>query len=358
MATQSGSPDSALGGPLPGEGREARAALEGVLRELEAEPGAFDFFQAVRLLLRTAGTHRAAADLMLPERSPVRFRTRQSLAFPPNDIDAVTWNQGVAQLVVGFMGLTGPSGVLPRAYTDLILSRMREKDRTLPAFFDIFNHRMISLFYQAWEKYRSWAAYERDGQDRLSKYLAAFIGLATAGLQERSAVPDAALLYYTGLLGLQPRSSSGLRQMLADYFEIPVEVEEFVGVWQRLDEDSQCLFEDGMSFSRQVGVGAVVGDAVWDQQSRIRLKLGPLTAEKDLSFLPKGSAYQPLRDLTRFYCGAELEVEAQLILKRDEVPNCEPGNDDPSGPQLGWFTWMKSGPEFDRSPSDTVLLLA
>jgi len=102
----------------------------------------------------------------------------------------------------------------------------------------------------------------------------------------------------------------------------------------------------------------VVGDAIWDQQSRIRLRLGPLTQEQYLNFLPSGNALKPLRELTRFFCGPELEVETQLILKQKEVPRCDLGKDDLAGPRLGWFTWMRSGMEFDRSPGDTVLLLA
>jgi len=46
-----------------------------------------------------------------------------------------------------------------------------------------------------------------------------------------------------------------------------------------------------------------------------------------------------------------------LILQREEVPRCDLGKDDMAGPRLGWLTWMKSGPEFDRAPSDTILHL-
>jgi type VI secretion system protein ImpH len=88
------------------------------------------------------------------------------------------------------------------------------------------------------------------------------------------------------------------------------------------------------------------------------LKLGPLTQEQYLSFLPSGSANRPLQELTRFFCGPELEVEAQLILKREEVPACSLGDDGLAGPRLGWFTWVKSGAAFDRAPQDTILLLA
>ena len=66
---------------------------------------------------------------------------------------------------------------------------------------------------------------------------------------------------------------------------------------------------------------------------------------------------KPLSELTRFFCGPDLEVEVQLVLKQKQVPQFDVGKDDPAGPRLGWFTWIRSGTDFDRSPGDTVLLL-
>jgi type VI secretion system protein ImpH len=334
------------------------ASLDEVRRDMREHPGRYEFFQAVRLLLRIFNQREVPGGFTSAAREGVHFRVHNTLAFPPSQIESIDWDGEAPAMAVNFMGLTGPMGVLPTVYTELILSRIRSRDRTLADFFDIFNHRFISLFYQAWEKYRSSVAYERDGQDRVSKYFMSLIGLGTGGLQDRMVVRDDSLLYYCGLLSLQPRSAVAVRGVLQDYFGIPVEVEQFVGAWQPLGKEDQCDLGSGASLNTQLGVGTVVGDEIWDQQSRIRLKLGPLTQKQYLDFLPGGSAYEPLRELARFTCGAHLEIEVQLVLQRAVVPRCELGEDSLAGPRLGWFTWMKSGPDFDRAPADTVLLLA
>ena len=335
----------------------AALALCQVERELRENPGAFNFFQAVRLLTRYYEDREPVGRFVAPDREAVRFAVNPSLSFPPSQIHEIDWQGEVPRIIVNFMGLTGPLGTLPYSYSELITDRLRNKDRTLRDFFDLFNHRAISLFYQAWEKYRFAIPFERDGRDRVSRYLMSLIGLGTQGLQDRLKVPDQALLFYTGLLGLQPRSAIGLRNMLEDYFDITVEVEQFVGSWQELAPSDQCVFGDADSFAEQLAVGAVAGDAIWDRQSRIRLKLGPLDRDRYLGFLPSGDAWEPLRSLAKFFCGDHVEIEVQLILKQEEVPRCELGDNSAGGPRLGWFTWMKSGSEFDRAPGDSILLL-
>jgi type VI secretion system protein ImpH len=336
---------------------ESAPQLAEVKRALREHPGRFHFFQAVRLLLRLFENGGPPGRFIPPAAEAVRFSVKPSLAFPPSTIDEIDWVESRAEVRVTFMGLTGPAGVLPRCYSAFLLSRIRERDHTLADFFDLFNHRIISLFYRAWEKYRFEVAYEREGSDRLSKYLSCLIGLGTPGLDDRLKISDQRLLFYAGLLSLQPRSAEALGQLLEDYFDVPVEVEQFVGVWRSLGPGDQCVFDEGDSFSEQLGVASMVGDVVWDLHSRIRLKLGPLTQEQYLSFLPSGTSWRPLCELTEFFCGRELEVEAQLILDQEEVPRCDMSRDDLRGPRLGWFTWIRSGPEFDRSPGDTILRL-
>jgi len=326
-------------------------------RALQKDACSFEFFQAVALLqLLRLNERQPVGHFSRPDDEAVHFGVNNSLGFPASEIQSLEpREQGPPQMTVNFMGLTGPQGVLPYAYTELVLERLRAKDEALQSFLDIFHHRVISLFYRAWEKYRFPASYSR-GDDVFTHHLLDFIGLGTAGLQERQSVPDGALVHFAALLGVQARSAEALEQILNGYFNVPVEVEQFAGAWYRLDASAQCSMTDEPTDSQKVGGGVVVGDEIWDQQSRIRLRIGPLTMPQYNSFLPGGAACQPLKDLVRFFSNDELDFEVMLILKRDEAPRCEVGAEDGSGPRLGWISWLKSVP-LDHDPGDAILKL-
>ncbi len=332
MATESGTADPTLS--------NESISYEEVEKLLRTVPQEFDFFQIVRLLERIHPKGEPVGTFAPSAKEVARFSANPTIGFPASRVQNIEWGEDVPPTVtVNFMGLTGPSGVLPLYYSQLVLERQRAKDHGIRNFLDLFNHRMISLFYTAWEKYRFTVAYERGARDRFSHHLLDLIGLGTKGLQHRQPVDDDSLIYYSGLLSPHPRSAASLRQILADYFDIEVAVDQFVGAWHRLDQDTQCHFDKGNSYSEQLGLGAIVGDEIWDQQSGVRLRLGPMPLDRYLDFLPNGTAYRPLKSLTKFFSGGEIDFEIQLVLQRECVPRCDLGNVSEAGPQLGWTSW-------------------
>ncbi len=325
--------------------------------KLRREPFAFDFFQAVRLLERFLPERTSVGRFAHPETEVARFAVNPSLAFPASQIQSMDCPEdGAVKMTVNFMGLTGPEGVLPNPYTSLIIERLRVSDYSPRDFLDIFNHRIISLFYRAWRKYRFDVAYEQGERDLFSRHLLSLLGLGTEGLRDRQAVSDDSLIYYAGLLAQRPRSAQALQQILTDYFDVPVKIEQFAGAWYRLDPDTQCRLSEASSESGELGFGVVVGDEVWNQQSKVRIVLGPLSLERYVDFLPDGRSWEPLRAWVQFFSNEEWDFEVKLALEREQVPACTLGAEGASGPQLGWVSWVKSAP-FRRDPDDTVLAL-
>jgi type VI secretion system protein ImpH len=339
----------------PDLAEETRLSRWPIAAALDREPYRFEFFQAVRLLELMYPERQVVGRFTNPSAEALRFGATASVSFPASEIQSLDRHASPPLMRVNFMGLTGPEGVLPLDYSILVSERLRARDTAMRDFFDLFNHRMISLFYQAWEKYRFGVPYERGERNRFSHHVMALLGLGTTGLQDRLEVPDDALVFYSGLLSAHARSATGLRQLLADYFGVQVEIEQFVGAWYPVDRDAQCCLGEGWSDSERLGIGAVVGDEIFDQQSRVRIRFGPLTLAQYNDFLPGGEGYRQVRSLTSFYAGGEYDVELQLFLRRDEVPPCELAAAG-SGPQLGWTTWVKSA-ELDRDPGETILEL-
>ena len=346
-----------------------------LIDRLFEEPHAFEFFQAVQILERAAqrasdvaGRGRVGEDES-PRQEAVRFRAYQALLFPPA---AVSGSEPPTQseagrparppaLSVAFMGLTGPSGVLPQHYTELLIRSLRDKSFSLRDFFDLFNHRLISLFHRAWEKYRLPATFERSApkEDPVTSCLMAIVGLDTPHLRNRLAVDDDAIVHYAGHYAHWPRSAVALEALLSDFFGRTVRVEQFRGRWTWLAPDELTAMPSRRhpegAFA-QLGVTAVVGERVWDVQGSFRIRIGPLGYAQFVSFMPGSKDLEQLVDLTRLYVGPTLGFDVQLTLAKEEVPYLELASEGDYVPRLGWNTWAKHR-EYRHDVSDAVFNL-
>ena len=90
-------------------------------------------------------------------------------------------------------------------------------------------------------------------QDRFGHYVGALIGLSTAGLRDRDAMPDLTKLHFAGLLSGQTRHAAGLAAILSSYFVMPVRVDSFVGSWLQLPVADRTRLSGG---GRTAGLGA------------------------------------------------------------------------------------------------------
>lgn len=320
------------------------------------EPYKFDFFQAVRLFEKLFPDKRAVGREALPHEEPVRFRSRIALDFPPSEIheirevDVNGSDERQTEMLVNFMGVVGVSGVLPSQYTELALDRIRHRDTAMWAFLDIFTHRAVSMFFRAWAKYRFPISYER-GQDEFTSYLFDFTGLGTPGLRGRMSIEDESLLPFSGLITQKPHSANAIENILSDYFGIKAEAEQFFGQWLELNQT------DVTNLGRQngtLGLNAIVGARVWNQQSKFRIKLGPLPFNKFQAFLPNGTANKPLRSIISFMVGMEFDFDVQLSLAAKQVPGMILTTRAVRRPVLGWTSWLKTKP-FKQDDEQVVL---
>lgn len=301
----------------------------------------FSFFKAVHLLELLFPKKKPLGQTLMPGEEAVRFSVKPGFRFPPSDISNLKQEdeKRPVNMEVAFMGLIGPSGVLPYWYNELAVERLREKDFAFTAFLDVFHHRLISLFYLTWKKYRFPENYRVGAKDRLSNHLLSLIGLGTPGLAERIRLPQESLIFYSGLLS-RPVPTAVAIEATVEYFSgTMVQIEQFIDrrIPISLEDQTQLGVANG-----QLGVDAVCGSSAWENQTKFRIRLGPMGYEHFLRLLPTGDLLPPIFSLVRYMVGIEYEFEIQLVLKREEVPPCVLGMEPPASPRLGWSTWLKT----------------
>lgn len=379
--------------PLPSAGGDSLWAL------LWSQPQQFEFLAALRVLaLEGIGPAAGAVE------GGLRFRVAPTLAFPPSDLCDLSPSRGArwrAEMTVAFLGLIGPSGVLPRHYTLLAYERLRRGDRALCDFLDLFHQRLLTLFAAAAEKYRFCHTYERAEQraaqcrqegpqrwrnfqceqraavDLFSQILLDLCGLGTPLLRlrdsvrtapvRRTEVGDEVFRFFAGGLAQRHRNAAMLAQMITARLGTAVQIVPLVGQWIRLPSEYQTCLRGSSAAGGgnnrgpsatavsppRLGQNTVLGARIRDLEGRFRVRLGPLKLEQFLRLLPGGDRFRWLAHLVRLYVGPALDFEFQAVLAGEEVPWCQLGAAGASAPRLGWNTWIRSRP-FTRPVDDAI----
>jgi type VI secretion system protein ImpH len=333
---------------------KSRAEIASVIQALADQPYRFDFFHAVRWLENGRADHPRVGESRRLQDDPVRFHQHVSLGFPPSALHSYREDGGSDQslpsLWVNFLGLLGPGGPMPLSITEYVYNRVYNLgDRTLAAFLDIFNHRMISLFYRAWARGQQTVSHDRPDDDWFADYIGSFLGIGSKPFQRRDVLPDCLKLYYAGRLSCPTKNAEGLQAILEDHLGLPATIEEFAGQWVTLARHDRCQL-GGSAPEVRLGETLILGARFWECQQKFRIRLGPMTYQDYMALIPGGASLSRVAAWVRFYLGDELGWEVQLVLHAQEVrPVC-------LGQQgrLGWSCWLHTECP-PKDPDDLVL---
>lgn len=219
-----------------------------------------------------------------PTQELVRFRTSQHLGFAGQDLVDVKVRrspEGVetAELAVDCLGLTGARGALPAHYTEMVLAQVKSRAPALRDFLDLFNHRLLSLFYRSWEKTQQAVHQERFDDDPFSRILRS---LANAGQDWE--------IYYGAALARGACSATTIQAVLSDLTQMPVQVRSLEGGWERFAaEDQTRLPSSGSPQGQYARLGdAILGAKVWAADKSAQIVFYPRDRRQLQSLLPNG----------------------------------------------------------------------
>lgn len=322
---------------MAAEDRQETRALA-LLQALQAEPERFDLFQALRRLECVFRDRPRWGEALRPADEPARLGQEAALTFADRQIVSLSLREdGPPRLSTSGFGVFGPNGPLPLHLTEHARDRLRNSaDPTLARFVDIFHHRMIALFYRAFAETEPTIARDRPSCDRFALYVGSLFGMGLPSTRRRGLISDETKLHHAGLLASQVRNADGLGTLVADLFQVPAEIEQFVGEWIAIPQRNWSRLGEA---NCALGLDALLGARTWVCAGKFRVILGPLSLDEFDRFLPGSSRLEELTELVRTYAGDELGWDLRLVLAMPWRA-MELGRG-----RLGWNSWIGLEPE-------------
>lgn len=336
--------------------------LEPLVASLLTRAPLMNFMQLCQLLEVRVPDHPGFGTRDTPAHEPVRFRPRQRVGFPACEIASVEFDEETDAYGWGapptvrttFMGLYGVDAAMPSHVIDDIVLRT-EGHEALEAFLDQFNHRVVTLLYRAWKKYRYPIGFRAGGTDPHSRNLLSLAGFGWGDKPGRVGLPDSRVLALLGLLIQRTRTPEGLAGVVA--LAVPgveVRVDEFFPMIKGAGTPRPLTSRGRVSGSqsdvdsgrRGLGGGYVLGGRLTYRSRAARVTLRPASAQQAHDLLPDAWLHRELMAFIRLYAGTKadvflrMEVSSRLV----PVPRIGAALEGPA-PRLAWTTILPSAEE-------------
>ncbi|MBX2807121.1 MAG: type VI secretion system baseplate subunit TssG [Cellvibrionaceae bacterium] len=304
-----------------------------------------DFFTVVHYLQRIVRHHEETSEDPIhsigedlnPKQERFRFHSKNTLGFEVDDVQRVI-DEGTHQerynFSVSFFGLLGATGVLPKHYTRIALEQIKHSDTTLTDFIGMFEHRLISLYYRAWKKYKHAAQIELSEtplSDDISQSL-----MRLVGSYDQHSLP----IFYSGHYTKVNRPLMNLQKMISELVQAKITIKPMTGQWLPINPKDRCLI--GINGRHhQLGSGLVLGRRYWDLQSKITIAIADLSMDQYLELLPGKQKSQGLHYAIHTYVPIHISVAVEFKINANTKDVKPIGQ----GLQLSHNAWLMSTPK-------------
>lgn len=271
----------------------------------------------------------------------IRLRGNPGLMFAASDVVALERkkfpdNRDRVQVDTTFMALYGTTSPLPAHFIeDITLSVHQGGPQPVREMFDVIHHRLMSLLFRSWTKYRQSVGYLKQGRDAFTRRMFCAVGVDGFADQKTELNPFY-MLRFAPLLACKSRSARGLKVVLNELLgDIGVDVEQFVGAWTKIERPLRNKLGTA---NHQLGESLTIGKYVYDGSGRFKIELGPLQYDDYLSFLPGGHRRPFLQQVINTFTPGIHDVMLELNVDLDAAPRFQLGS--PRASTIARTCWL------------------
>ena len=317
--------------------------------QLLDEASSHNFFCLLERLHDLHGDDLETANAYGAEHQRIRLSNYAGMGFPTSDVSvARRLDEGLPHqylVQATFFGMHGPDSPLPSYYLERLAYEASQGDGIRPAFFDFFNHRLLTLLHQAWRKYRYYIRFRAGATDRMSQRLFALVGLKDDAIRGATPIAWSRLLSFAGAVVHRSRSPTMVSGLIAHCFDLPsVAIRDFELRYTDIAPvDRSSLGQSNGQLSESFRIGA----SVRTRHCKFTVVITDLSEKRLREFLPQGDNFARLRLLVTYLLRDGTPCDLELGLRENEVLPFNLGQ--ASGSQLGWTSFLEQQ-ELRRPP--------
>lgn len=325
--------------------------LDPLVQNLLARAPHMSFMQLCRLLELRAPDAPGMGTQNSSVHEAVRFRPWPRMGFPSTEVVRVERDEDLPDapptLRTTFMGLYGVDACLPSHMVDDIALR-EEGHESVAAFLDQFNHRVVTLLYRTWKKYRYPESFRAGGDDEHSRSLLCLAGFADGDKPRRAGLPGVRMLAILGLLIQRTRTAEGLAGTIAVVAPgVEVKVEEFHAKTISAGAPRPLTSAAGTN-ARGLSAGYVLGRRLAYRHGAVEALLRPTDVAQVGALLPGTQLNAELMAMVALYMGTATDVYVRLVVPSTMAPKPSIGSvDTVHAPRLGWTSVLPSNERRD-----------
>ncbi len=329
---------------------------DSLLKRLQDQPEPWQFAQAIRLILNSAGRSPVALALI----SDPGYRHTKA------EVTQIRYVKKTVTLITTLPSLTGINGVLPYAYQDKAHQlRVGDDNAGLQNFYEIFNQRVLLNSYRCLTRHHITCRFEdgvwlkenrqrrsfqqRENLRTLGEQLCALTGVSSYPL-----LPADHLVPYVGVMGQRTVSTSLLKQILEDYFGLSISVASQPLKKYSLDEDCRSQLTSRRTETNALGSGALLGGHSWLANNRLKVIIHANSTEQKRMIETDCRLHARIQAFSQLYLRHQVDIDLHLECRSDMLPQPQLTSNSEERVQLGMSHSLQSGHKPARKISMTL----
>lgn len=302
-------------------GYEHRITQLPVIKLLQKTPQLFSLEQCVYILEKVYGTQGQYGNEHSYYSAKITVKSKHTFSLIAHDVHDIKFDEDKTVLYSERASFTSINGPLPDVYTEKINALQWTKNYALSDFMNIFINRLSGVSYKISIRKIVTLQNANSEDTNIGKCLQALTGR----IYKDPAALQCAYLHWT-----TTHSALGLRSIIMHFFQVPVQISQFVGAFNPLATRS-LLGTENSSLSEN----AVLGRQFFDYNNAIKISIGPLDNSTLTQFEKDKPFYKSLIHIISTYLEDTIDYTLEFI---PDVP----AKSKLSNTRMGYNSWLTS----------------